>query len=479
MNPYFRDPDVTVYHADNIEVLACLEENSVDAVVTDPPYALEFLGAEWDRFTPGEDVAMPAAQARRRSGVAFQLWAQQWAEQCLRVLKPGGHLLAFGGSRTWHRLAVGVEDAGFEIRDSIAWLHAQGLPKSLDIGKAMDRDAGVTREVIGNKSGRGAQPRNDFRGGNYTRSRGRVDTSAITAPATPEAAQWDGWGTALKPAFEPLVVARKPLAGTVIATVREYGTGGLNIAGSRVGDGSDSAGPRQGEASSSRRYQDRGATDFAATPGTRGGSQAGRWPPNVMLDEHAAAELDAQTGTLRSGSRKAGAHRLMGYMGADVVGMPAIAGDQGGPSRFFPTFRYCGKAPAAERPSYLGPEGDAVEHRDRQTGGADVVAGGPGVSARRSGARSVRRQRHHRTGLPAAEPAVRADRKACPLPAPDHPAAVAAGADRAELRAGGRMMRNPTARQRGWATTSTPAPVAGRGQRRLGNGGVACILDGS
>lgn len=359
MTPYYRSEDITVYHGDCNHVLPTLDECSVDAVVTDPPYALEFMGAEWDSFKPTR-----ADEATAGAGRVFQQWCERWAEQCLRVLKPGGHLLAFGSPRTWHRLAVGVEDAGFEIRDSIAWLQSQGLPKSLDISKAIDRSAGATRQVVGTKSGRAAQPRNDFRGGRYASgaATGHVDTSAITAPCTAAAQQWQGWGTRLKPAFEPLVVARKPMSGTVVANVLEHGTGGLNIAASRVGDGSDSQGPRGEESSAHRRYKRHGASDFAATPGTRGGSAEGRWPPNVVIDEHVAAQLDAQIGVLRSGSRAAGAHRLMGYQGAGEAPMPAITGDQGGASRFYPVFRYEAKAPAAERPSYTDENGATVRH---------------------------------------------------------------------------------------------------------------------
>src|SRR5699024_4723622 len=158
-----------------------MPENSVDAIVTDPPYGLGFMGAKWDALPPGKD----------------------WAEECLRVLKPGGHLLAFGGTRTWHRLAVAIEDAGFEIRDSVMWLYGSGFPKSHDVGKAIDKRAGAEREVVGYSQGRSSA----IHGGGQ--SVGKPDP--ITTPATPEAAQWSGWGTALKPAVEPIVAARKPL----------------------------------------------------------------------------------------------------------------------------------------------------------------------------------------------------------------------------------------------------------------------------
>src|SRR5690606_26613999 len=180
---------VDIRQGDCLEVMADMADNSVDAIVTDPPYGLGFMGREWDDLPPG----LP------------------WAQECLRVLKPGGHLLAFGGSRTWHRLACAVEDAGFEVRDSIAWLYGSGFPKSLDVSKAIDKAAGAEREVVGSDRNYGRSKLADGKTafGDYA---GEWD---ITAPATPDAERWQGWGTALKPAFEPIVVGRKPLAGTV------------------------------------------------------------------------------------------------------------------------------------------------------------------------------------------------------------------------------------------------------------------------
>src|SRR5690606_20310287 len=178
---------------DCLETLRAMPENSVDSIVTDPPYGLSFMGKKWDYDVPSQEI---------------------W-EECLRVLKPGGHMLAFAGTRTQHRMAVRIEDAGFEIRDMIAWVYGSGFPKSLDVSKAIDKQAGVEREVIG-------------AGKNYGRTRLADGKTAfgdyagagdITAPATPEAKRWQGWGTALKPALEPITVARKPLIGTVAENV--------------------------------------------------------------------------------------------------------------------------------------------------------------------------------------------------------------------------------------------------------------------
>jgi DNA modification methylase len=199
-----------------LDVLATMPDNSVDAIVTDPPYGLAFMGKKWDYDVPSEEI---------------------WRE-CLRVLKPGGHLLAFAGTRTQHRMAVRIEDAGFEIRDMIAWVYGSGFPKSLDVSKAIDKAAGAEREVVGSKIGLPGYSITDGKGGLYGGGFGANGTGEgeckITAPATPAAKQWQGWGTALKPALEPITVARKPFTGTVAANVLQWGTGGVNVDGSRV-----------------------------------------------------------------------------------------------------------------------------------------------------------------------------------------------------------------------------------------------------
>ena len=206
---------MTVFLGDCRDVMRTMAENSVDSIVTDPPYELGFMGKSWDS-----------------TGVAYDVTVWQ---ECLRVLKPGGHLLAFGGSRTYHRLACAIEDAGFQIRDQIMWVYGSGFPKSLNIGKAIDKAAGAEREVIGERG----YTNQDIRGGGYESDKAKDKDrlpALITAPTTAEAKEWEGWGTALKPAHEPIVMARKPLNGTVAQTVLTHGTGGINIDGCRVGD---------------------------------------------------------------------------------------------------------------------------------------------------------------------------------------------------------------------------------------------------
>ncbi|UJD21255.1 DNA methylase [Mycobacterium phage Eyeball] len=328
------------------DILTELEDASVDSIVTDPPYELGFMGKKWDG-----------------SGIAFDV--EMW-EQCLRVLKPGGHLLAFGGSRTWHRLTVAIEDAGFEIRGSIAWLYGSGFPKSLDVSKAIDKAAGAEREVIGTKLGQPgyslAENVNEGRTayGTFTDS---ASECAITAPATDAAKRWSGWGTALKPAFEPIVVARKPLAGTVAANVLEHGTGALNIDACRIETTDDLNGgayAKTGNRTVSGSLSPTGMNVPGKTVGKEFEQPSGRWPTNVALDDTQAAELDAQTGITisRKGKPRTGAN---GH-GWGMTATGAEYDDEGGASRFFPVFKYQAKAPTKERPSYVNEDGNKVAH---------------------------------------------------------------------------------------------------------------------
>jgi DNA modification methylase len=288
--PAFARPGVQVFLGDCLDVLAHLPASSVDAVCTDPPYGLEFMGQEWDRpwavtakgnvgFTGRCDLTLPVhrdtrnANCRRCGGRqrggrrcscaspdwdrepaddmrAFQSWCYGWAREAWRLLKPGGHLVAFGSTRTYHRLTSGIEEAGFEVRDCLAWLYASGFPKSLDVSKAI---------------------------------------------ATDDARRWDGWGTALKPAYEPILLARKPLSGTVAQNVLDHSTGALNIASCRIPFASEDD---ERESKDKNRH-----ADFGTLPGgnqvygdysmveRRNYDPPGRWPANVTLDEDAAGLL--------------------------------------------------------------------------------------------------------------------------------------------------------------------------------------------
>jgi site-specific DNA-methyltransferase (adenine-specific) len=249
--------NVTLHLGDCLAVLKTLPDNSVDAVVTDPPYGLAFMGKKWDYDVPSVEI---------------------WAE-CLRVLKPGGHLLAFAGTRTQHRMAVRIEDAGFEIRDMIAWVYGSGFPKSLDVSKAIDAKAGAVREVTGIRiSDGGKTGSKSFSGGSLVNSGKEIP---ITAPATDAASQWQGWGTALKPALEPITLARKPLDGTVAENVLTWGTGGVNVDACRVG--TDDATTRNNSSSSSYMTGNIGGVQPKQAIYMTGSTQ-GRFPANLIHD---------------------------------------------------------------------------------------------------------------------------------------------------------------------------------------------------
>jgi site-specific DNA-methyltransferase (adenine-specific) len=321
LTPFLDDIDVILYAGDCIEVMRQMPEASVDAIVTDPPYGLEFMGRDWDGFgTP----------------LGFQTWTESWAREALRILKPGGHLLAFAGTRTYHRMASGVEDAGFEIRDCIAWMYGSGFPKSLDVSKAIDKAAGAEREVIGSKLGRpgmakdGSNQRNGFDAAFGGDSSGAMATD-ITAAATPEAAKWNGWGTALKPAYEPIVVARKPLVGTVAANVLEHGTGALNIDACRIGtDSICSSG--QGIKSGANNFI--GGGKDTQPPSVH----IGRWPANIALDATAASILDQQSGVSTSTAKPRNNNDFESVSkGAEKANTTFGHEDTGGASRFFYT----------------------------------------------------------------------------------------------------------------------------------------------
>jgi DNA modification methylase len=421
LTPFLDDADVILYAGDCIEVMARMPEASVDAIVTDPPYGLEFMGKDWDGFgTP----------------LGFQTWSEAWAREAFRVLKHGGHLLAFAGTRTYHRMASGVEDAGFEIRDCIAWMYGSGFPKSLDVSKAIDKTngesgrafkftawmqtTGVTarqinnatatqmgnhylthptqpaiptaalwkvirplcgvvpawvdelvdrieaeREVIGERDvPEGHAFAGPAHGGDSSNK-----TVNITTAATPAAQKWNGWGTALKPAYEPIVVARKPLTGTVAQNVLEHGTGALNIDATRIGYASDADKEQalDGDAFNRKDTSDKGwsrpwmedADKIARMNAeAKARAQNGRWPANIALDETAAKMLDQQSGHQKDGTAiQRNLTDSGSQLGHVTVKPPTQRGEDvgyggaGGASRFF----YTAKA----------------SRQDRNAGGAD------------------------------------------------------------------------------------------------------------
>ena len=485
MTLHYTDDRVSLYHGDCIEVMRQLPDASVDAVVTDPPYGLEFMGKDWDKFKTGRSTkyasggslnhtdfknmgTLPSYTNRpaKRCAIcgkqawsgspckcaepqwsmdnspllSFQAWFTEVATEALRVLKPGGHLLAFGGTRTWHRLAVAIEDAGFEVRDSMAWLYGSGFPKSLDVSKAIDKrrdDYPAIKNLvmfIREALSQSDKTRNDLEralGGSAVaahflapsrtnascpnweqwqtlksllqfddsmdaevwRLNGRKgkpgeawELRPVTGtheqstaqqvwmqnysdhvalppkerkdiPATPAAEQWQGWGTALKPAFEPIVVARKPLIGTVAENVLTHGTGALNIDGCRIGMSEQDRARVDGRIWVGRNQYKDGKEIYNdyATDGTDQQMQthpAGRWPANVILDESQAAELDKQSGVQKDGTAMGRPNASSGYNGGWGA-MPDVVhgfGGQGGASRFF----YVAKASKKERPNVNG-----------------------------------------------------------------------------------------------------------------------------
>jgi site-specific DNA-methyltransferase (adenine-specific) len=332
---------------DAFDALPDLSDESIHAAVTDPPYGLAFMGRDWDDFEPKE----------------YQEWCERWAREVKRVLKPGGHLLAFSGNRTHHRLFTGVEDAGFEIRDTLTWHYGSGFPKASDVSKTIDKRADAEREVIAD------EPPDHLNGGAYTGDgesdkygdglNTRSESNNITAPATDAAKEWDGWKTGLKPATEFVVMARKPFDGATVDSVLEHGTGALNIDACRVGD--DGGHEHSGE-------EDNSTTETCYGDGLNGTNSdpvdKGRYPANVVFDETAADALDEQVGELAGGARTSQSGTGRNTSDAPTRNDPdeRIELKSGGPSRYF----YTSKASRSERTENGAIENDhpTVKPRD-------------------------------------------------------------------------------------------------------------------
>lgn len=447
----------SVICGDCVPVMAEFEPNTFDSIVTDPPYGLEFMGKEWDRFAPqrtpndkrwagkhtdhdgweesaaarsGKGGGGPSYAARRSvfkrckicgrrefSGtpcrceipdwdyetpegaptqtLAYQEWCRTWAVEALRVAKPGAHLLAFGGTRTWHRLACALEDAGWEIRDTIMWVYGSGFPKSHDISKAIDREAGATPEPTGEykrasiqRNGAGENwERGAF--GSHPEETKRVP---VTAPTTPEALRWQGWGTALKPAWEPIIVARKPVNCTVADNVLKWGTGGMNIDACRIetDDALVHGGPLVTNSGDTRTGKALGMFQ-PGTPNTYEQHPSGRWPANLIHDgsDEVVRGFPQSNGELHNKP----ASSIFGGAASGGARSQSVK-DSGSAARFF----YCAKASKQDRDE--GCEGmpyhTAGECTDREEGTA-------GLESPRAGAgRTNGSRNHHPTVKPTA-----------------------------------------------------------------------------
>jgi DNA modification methylase len=348
---FHEGEQVTLYHGNCIEVMKNLPENSVDSIVTDPPYELGFMGKSWDS-----------------SGVAFNV--EVWKE-ALRVLKPGGHFIAFSGSRTYHRMAVAIEDAGFEIRDQIMWIYGSGFPKSFNISKGIDKAAGAPVKQGKAFKVAGEYGDRQLRDPEQGQEREEMRHDAITD----EAKQWQGWGTALKPAHEPMVLARKPLIGTVAANVLTYGTGGLNIDGARVAGEPVPINKLEEWSGFGQKIE----PNYEQTMNTQG-----RWPANVIHDgsDEVVAGFPQSKGGAYPAKRGQAVNTAFAG-GQETEGGFRAMGDDGSAARFF----YCAKASKRDRNEGL----DGFE---------EVVAGG--MQGRQDGSMGsiTMNKNHHPTVKP-------------------------------------------------------------------------------
>lgn len=322
-----------IYTGNSLHVMRTFPDSSVHAVVTDPPYGLSFMGKDWDKALPDPRI---------------------WAE-CLRVLRPGGLLLSFGATRCFHRLAVDIEDTGFSLRDTLSWNFGSGFPKCSDVGKMIDKAAGAERDVVGvhHRHGGGSPDSASMAG-----PLGNASELPLTAPATPHAKIWTGFSVALKPAWEPILMFRKPMGGTVAEMALQYGTGTLNIDGCRVGVTT--------RTNSGVGKNNRATLAGGMVTGTE--TQIfnhGRWPPNMLLTHSRECSADycvedcpvrmlaEQSGSCPSSGNKRPSHGGKIFNKGEA-GVPQEAhrlnkGDSGTAARYFPRFRYQAKAPTKER----------------------------------------------------------------------------------------------------------------------------------
>lgn len=323
---FYQDNLSTIHCGDSAEILKTLESNSIDTCITDPPAGIAFMGKHWDKDKGG-----------REQWIA---WLVGIMAEVLRVLKPGAMCLVWSLPRTSHWTGMALEDAGFEIRDCIQHLFGTGFPKSLDVGKALDKAAGAEREVLGvNPAWR---PNKERHSDNGWSPMVQGEAAVISAPTTGLAKLWDGYGTALKPAAEVWWLAMKPIEGTFAENAQKWGVVGLNIDGARVGTDTDRGNRYNGKpplgGKSKGIYSDMPGENVWKV-------KQGRWPANVVLDEEAGAMLDEQSGVLHG-------HGSQRHYGSDKGTFPwgtnnriQTGGESGGASRFF----YCTKPSSNER----------------------------------------------------------------------------------------------------------------------------------
>lgn len=390
--PHYNCDGVTIHLGDCLDMVQTMEPNSIDAIVTDPPYGIRFMGKAWDgkdieamyedrlKYSTDPDRCTgvrgghrsKAAHAGKydRSLTAnqkFQHWCQSWGTAMLRIAKPGAYLVVFGSPRTYHRLTCAIEDAGWEIRDCLMWVFGSGFPKSLDVSKAIDKAAGATRKIVSHgKPVKRMIPGADQNStGSWIKDNGREYVPADTMPNTNEAKRWDGWGTGLKPAYEPILLARKPLDGTVAQNVLKWGTGAMNIDACRV----STSDVLSGSGSPPLKYGGLNGQPFLAAAVPRGVNQSslGRWPANLCHDggEEALAAFPSAPGQLADASTNSEARKTQHVYGsmrrgrgnepsadsenAGEVGFNMKPGlrrlDEGSAARFF----YTAKASASDR----------------------------------------------------------------------------------------------------------------------------------
>ncbi|MBN1546530.1 MAG: site-specific DNA-methyltransferase [Syntrophaceae bacterium] len=352
-----------VYCGDCLEMMKQIDDNSIDTIITDPPYGINFMGKKWDYDVP-----------------SIEVW-----QECLRVLKPGGTALIFAGSRTQHRMAVNIEDAGFILKDCIMWLYGSGFPKAMDISKELDKKAGAEREIIGSRKAHDIRS-NNLMEASQGKGRGTMEYH-YTAPATDEAKKWNGWKShGLKPAYEPIIVAMKPNDGGYAENAVKYGVSGLNIDGARIPLNDEK--PPSGSAK--RVFKSNQYTDEKIYGDNKQTPEEGRFPANVILDEEAGQMLDKQSGISKSTGGRSGHTKAYSggykqeYYGDEKPGL----GDVGGASRFF----YCAKASKKERDAGL----DGMEEKPCGMMEDDNYP----IKTGSGNLRNTKRQNHHPTVKP-------------------------------------------------------------------------------